>query len=97
MNAIISARASHPRGSAGLGSVRGHRHLIAAGCSPNDALIRRDVVAIVNGLCDELQQESKRVPGQILYEADRLECLFFSGYDHDLVASQMLGNPLVRN
>ena len=25
--------------------------------------------------------ERKRVPGKVLYEADRLECLFFAGYD----------------
>jgi hypothetical protein len=35
----------------------------------------------MNGLRELLQQERKRVPGTVLFEADRLECLFFAGYD----------------
>ncbi len=34
----------------------------------------------VNGLVDELTVERKRVPGEVLFEADRLECLVFLGY-----------------
>jgi hypothetical protein len=44
-------------------------------------LIHRTIVRIMNGLVEGLEAERKRVPGQILYDADRLECLFFSGYD----------------
>ena len=47
----------------------------------SDPLIHRKVVAAVNGLTDFLQVERKRVPGQVLCDADRLECLLFSGYD----------------
>ena len=35
----------------------------------------------VNGLRESLQVERKRIPGDILFEADRLECQFFAGYD----------------
>ncbi len=32
-------------------------------------------VRIMNGLAEGLEAERKRIPGQILYDADRLECL----------------------
>jgi hypothetical protein len=44
-------------------------------------LIHREVAKIINGLVEKLEQERKRVPGQALYDADRLDCLFFCGYD----------------
>ena len=47
----------------------------------HDRLVRRDVAEAINGLTDRLRQERKRVPGKILFEADRLECLFFGGFD----------------
>jgi hypothetical protein len=47
----------------------------------HDQLVRRDVAEAVNGLTEFLRQERKRVPGKILFEADRLECLFFGGFD----------------
>jgi len=46
-----------------------------------DQLVRRDVAEAINGLTEHLRQERKRVPGKILFEADRLECLFFGGFD----------------
>jgi hypothetical protein len=46
-----------------------------------DALIHRDVVAAINGLTDFLRVERRRVPDQVLWDAERLECLLFSGYD----------------
>ena len=47
----------------------------------HDQLVRRDVAEAINGLAEFLRQERKRVPGRILFEADRLECLFFGGFD----------------
>ena len=47
----------------------------------HDQLVRRDVAETINGLTEFLRQERKRVPGRILFEADRLECLFFGGFD----------------
>jgi hypothetical protein len=47
----------------------------------DDQLLHREVVKAINGLTEFLQEERKRVPGSILYEANRLECLFFLGYD----------------
>jgi hypothetical protein len=44
-------------------------------------LIHKEVAVIFNGLVQQLELERKRVPGQVLYDADRLECLFFCGYD----------------
>jgi hypothetical protein len=46
-----------------------------------DRLVRRDVAVLMNGLLQSLELERKEVPGEILYEADRLESLFFAGYD----------------
>ena len=47
----------------------------------DDQLIRRDVANAINGLAKILRLERKRVPGTVLFEADRLECLFFGGFD----------------
>ena len=47
----------------------------------SDPLIHRKVVDAVNGLTDFLADERKRVPEQVLWDAQRLECLLFSGYD----------------
>jgi hypothetical protein len=46
-----------------------------------DALIHRKVVKAVNGLTDFLSVERKRVPGNVLYDAQRLESMLFAGYD----------------
>ena len=46
-----------------------------------DPLIHRDVVSAISGLREFLELERKRVPGEVLCDADRLECLFFAGYD----------------
>ena len=47
----------------------------------DDAMLHRSVVRAVNGLREFLQVERKRIPEKILFEADRLECEFFDGYD----------------
>jgi len=46
-----------------------------------EALIHRNVVVAINGLCDFLSAERKRIPESVLWDAQRLECLLFSGYD----------------
>src|SRR3954465_6456216 len=46
-----------------------------------DPMVHRSVVQAVNGFREFLQVERKRIPGDILFEADRLECQFFAGYD----------------
>src|SRR3954454_9431558 len=46
-----------------------------------DPVVHRSVVQAVNGLREFFQVERKRVAGDILFEADRLECHFFAGYD----------------
>jgi hypothetical protein len=46
-----------------------------------DPLIHREVVSAISGLREFLEIERKRVPREVLYEADRLECLLFSGND----------------
>jgi hypothetical protein len=46
-----------------------------------DEMIHRAVVGAVNGLVDDLRGERKQVPGEVLSDADRLECLVFLGYD----------------
>ena len=47
----------------------------------SDLLIHRSVAGAVNGLLDFLEVERKRVPGDVLRDAERLQCLLFSGYD----------------
>jgi len=39
------------------------------------------VAEAVNGLTDFLEVERKRLPDHVLRDAERLECLLFSGYD----------------
>ena len=51
------------------------------GLTAGDPLIHRKVAGEISGLADYLKLERKRVPDDVLYEADRLHCLLFSGYD----------------
>ena len=53
-----------------------------------DPMIHRSVAKAVNGLRESLQVERKRIPGDILIEADRLECQFFAGYDPSFVGDE---------
>ena len=46
-----------------------------------DALIHKSVATAVHGLVDFLSAERKRVPNDVLSNAERLECLLFRGYD----------------
>ena len=46
-----------------------------------DKMLHRNVVQAVNGLVEYLHGERKRVPNEVLLEAERLECLLFLGYD----------------
>jgi len=46
-----------------------------------DPLLHRKVASAINGLREYLEVERKRVPGSVLYDADRLESMLFSGYD----------------
>jgi hypothetical protein len=57
----------------------------------SDALIHRNVVAAVHGLVDFLGAERKRVPDDVLRNAERLECLLFSGYDPYFVGDEPPG------
>ena len=45
------------------------------------SFIRREIVYVFHNLVDTLQSERKRIPGEVLWEAERLECLLFAGYD----------------
>ena len=47
----------------------------------DDEMIHKSVAQAVNGLREFLQVERKRIPEDILFEADRLECQLFAGYD----------------
>jgi hypothetical protein len=59
--------------------VRSARNYIKV--TAGDAMVHKSVVQAVNGLREFLQVERKRIPRNILFEADRLECQFFAGYD----------------
>jgi len=47
----------------------------------DDTMIHKSVARAINGFREYLQMERKSVPGEILYDADRMECMLFSGYD----------------
>ena len=47
----------------------------------SDPLLHRSVAVAVNGLVDFIGAERKRIPGSVLRDAERLECLLFCGYD----------------
>jgi hypothetical protein len=49
--------------------------------SKNDPMIHKSVARAVNGLREHLAIERKRIPGDVLFEADRLECSLFGGND----------------
>ena len=57
----------------------------------SDSLIHKSLAAAVNGLVDFLGAERKRVPGEILRDAERLECLLFGGYDPYFVGDEPPG------
>ena len=46
-----------------------------------DEMLHRGVVRAVNGLVEYLRSERKRVPAEVLLEAEALECLLFLGHD----------------
>ncbi len=46
-----------------------------------DEMLHRAVLCCVNGLVQYLPSERKRVPNEVLLEAERPECLLFQGYD----------------
>ena len=60
----------------------------------SDSLIHKSLAAAVNGLVEFLGAERKRVPGDILRDAERLECLLFRGYDPSFVGQQFQTDPL---
>src|SRR5438067_2438345 len=47
----------------------------------SDEMMHRCIFGAVHGLVDYLRIDRKRVPGEVLVEAERLECLLFLGYD----------------
>jgi hypothetical protein len=54
------------------------RHIeITAG----DSMVHKSVAQEVSGLREFVEVERKRIPGDILFEADRLECQLFAGSD----------------
>ena len=57
----------------------------------SDSLIHKNLAAVVNGLVDFLGAERKRVPGDILRDSERLECLLFSAYDPYFVGDEPPG------
>ena len=57
----------------------------------SDSLLHKSLAAAVNGLVDFLDAERKRVPSEILRDAERLECLLFEGYDPHFVGDEPPG------
>jgi hypothetical protein len=61
----------------------------------SDDMVHRIVVGAVNGLVEDLAVERKRTPGEVLSEADRLECLVFLGYDPNFDGDEPPGLKLL--
>ena len=55
------------------------------------SLIHKTLACAVNGLVDFLRVERKQVPADVLRDADRLESLFFNGYDPYFVGDEPPG------
>ena len=49
------------------------------------------MVSAVNGLTDYLTVERKRIPEKVVWDAQRLESLLFSGYDSDFEGDEPPG------
>jgi hypothetical protein len=56
-----------------------------------DSMIHKSVAQAVNGLREFLEVERKRIPGNILFEADRLECQLLAGYDPSFAGDEPPG------
>ena len=52
-----------------------------AKATAGELTLHKEVAAHVHCLREYLAHERKRVPGRILFDADRLECILFAGYD----------------
>ena len=46
-----------------------------------DAKMHKSVAEAVHGLREFIQVERSRIPEDVVFEADRLECQLFAGYD----------------
>jgi len=79
---LRQAEISRSTVSSFLGGHKALRRVDKVGFSDSsDPLIHRSVAGAVNGLLDFLEVERKRVPGDVLRDAERLQSLLFSGYD----------------
>ena len=76
--ALAGSRKRYPTREFGSFSAVMRRYVDA---TRKDEMLHRGVVQAVNGLVEYLQSERKRVPEEVLLEAERLECLLFLGYD----------------
>jgi hypothetical protein len=47
----------------------------------HDPKMHKSVAEAVHGLREFIQVERRRIPENVAFEADRLECPFFAGYD----------------
>ena len=52
-----------------------------ADATKDDEMIHKKVASAVSGLTQILELPSSRAPGRAIADADRLECMVFSGYD----------------
>ncbi len=71
------------RGSFPINEVNGFSELVWAylKLTKDDGLVNREIARVLHELESDLQLSDREVPSEILYEADRLERLFFAGYD----------------
>jgi len=74
----LSNKRKYPAAEFTAFATSARRYVQAVG---RDPLIHREVVSAINDLVDFLSVERRRVPDAVIYEASRLESLFFSGYD----------------
>ena len=84
----LSNKRKYPRGDFEAYYAAARRYIEALG---QDPLIHRNVVNEISGLTEYLAVERKRVPEEVLWKAERLECLCFAGYDPHFDGSEPPG------
>jgi len=84
----LSNKRAYPSAEFDSFAASARRYIQAVGREP---LIHREVVNTINGLVEFLTVERERLPDAIILEANRLECLFFSGREPQLDGDDPLG------
>jgi hypothetical protein len=56
----------------------------------HDQMLHRCVVSHINGIRELIAVSRKRVPGSVLHDADRMECMIFGGHDPEMEVQDLM-------